>query len=296
MPSVLHELLIDLFRQRPQLVAELLPLVTDTPLPEFDHARLESGDFPEIDPTEYRADAVVVLANGTTPQLAAVVEVQLRPDPDKGWSWPVYLTTLRARLHCGTVLLVLCPSDKTAARCRRPIPVAPGFTLTPIVIGPSDVPIVTDAQLATDNPELAILSALAHADAPERDAILTTLADNIVDAPNGDLYIDLVMAVLPQAARQFLENLMTAGTYKYKSDFARRYFEQGEAEGRAIGEAEGRARGEARALLAVLRSRGIALDESAVTRIGECTDIEQLDVWIGRAATASSADDVFGVE
>ncbi|MFE3261450.1 hypothetical protein ACFXPS_33365 [Nocardia sp. NPDC059091] len=32
MPSVLHEVVIDLFRHRPQLVAELLPLVTDIPL------------------------------------------------------------------------------------------------------------------------------------------------------------------------------------------------------------------------------------------------------------------------
>ncbi|MCM6772215.1 hypothetical protein NDR86_01850 [Nocardia sp. CDC141] len=28
-------------------------------LPEFDHVRLDSADFPDIDPTEYRADAVV---------------------------------------------------------------------------------------------------------------------------------------------------------------------------------------------------------------------------------------------
>lgn len=286
MPSVLHEVVIDLFRHRPQLVAELLPLVTDIPLPEFDHARLESGDCPDIDPTEYRADAVIVLATGSTPQLAAVVEVQLRPDPDKGWSWPVYLTTLRARLRCDTVLLVLCPNEHTAARCRRPISVAPGFILTPIVMSPSDVPIVTDARIAAENPELAVLSAVAHRNAPERDAILTALVANVVDVPNGEMYIDLVMAVLPRAARHFLESLMTAGTYEYKSEFARRYFSRGEAEGQA--------KGEAKALLAVLRSRGITVDESTVARVGACTDIEQLDVWLDRAATARFADEVFG--
>ncbi|MVU82266.1 hypothetical protein GPX89_34145 [Nocardia sp. ET3-3] len=284
MPSVVHEVLIDLFRHRPQLVAELLPLVTDTPLPEFDNARLESGDCPDIDPTEYRADAVIVLATGTTSQLAVVVEVQLRPDAGKSWSWPVYLTTLRARLRCDTVLLVLCPSEHTAARCRRPIPLAPGCILTPIVMGPSDVPIVTDAGIATENPELAVLSAIAHRRAPERNAILTTLATNVVDAPDGKMYIDLVMAVLPPTARHFLGSLMTAGTYNYKSEFARRYYSEGQADG------------EAKALLAFLRGRGIALDDPSTARVEACTDIEQLDVWIGRAATASSADEVFGVE
>ncbi|MFX0576139.1 hypothetical protein [Nocardia nepalensis] len=152
MPSVLHEVVIDLFRQRPQLAAELLADVLDTPLPEFDHARLESGDFPDIDPTEYRADTVVVLATGTTPVLGVVVEVQLKPDSDKYWSWPVYLTTLRARLRCLTVLLVLCPNERTANHCRKPISVAPDFTLRPVVLSPQDVPVVTDPQAAADKP------------------------------------------------------------------------------------------------------------------------------------------------
>ncbi|MGV9839815.1 hypothetical protein ACWDUL_37240 [Nocardia niigatensis] len=264
--------------------------MTDTPLPEFDHARLESGDCPDINPTEYRADIVVVLANGAHPEMAVVVEVQLRPDPGKNWSWPVYLTTLRARLRCCTLLLVMCPDKHTAAYCRRPIPVAPGFTLTPVVISASDVPVVTDTDTAAANPELTVLSAIAHRNDRHRDAILTALATNVVDAPNGEMYIDLVMAVLPRAARHFLESLMTAGTYEYKSEFARRYFSQGEAEG----EVKGEAKGEAKALLAVLRSRGIAVDESTVARVGACTDIEQLDVWLDRAATACFANEVFG--
>ncbi|MFJ9366421.1 hypothetical protein ACIRRA_18670 [Nocardia sp. NPDC101769] len=83
---------------------------------------------------------------------------------------------------------------------------------------------------------------------------------------------------------------MTAGTYEYKSEFARRYFRRGKAEG----EVEGEAKGEAKALLAVLRSRGITVDESIVASVGACTDIEQLDIWLDRAATAGSAEQVFG--
>ncbi|WP_330228671.1 hypothetical protein OHA40_21435 [Nocardia sp. NBC_00508] len=276
MPTVLHEVIIDLFRQRPRLAADLLALVLDTPLPEFDHARLESGDFPDIDPTEYRADAVVVLANGTDPALAVIIEVQLRPDGNKSWSWPVYLTTLRARLRCPTMLLVMCPSERTAARCRRPILIAPGCALAPVALGPADVPVVTDASTAATNPELAVLSAIAHRHHPERDAILTTLAENMVDVANGDMYIDLVMAVLPKAARHFLESLMTTGIYEYKSEFARRYY----------------SRGEAAALLRILRTRGFTLSEATTSRIAECTDLDQINTWIDRAVTVDSLDEI----
>ncbi|WP_282780543.1 MULTISPECIES: hypothetical protein [unclassified Nocardia] len=278
-------MVIDLFRQRPQLAVELLTLAGDQQLPRFDNARLESGDFPDICPTEYRADTVVVLTEDSTPVLAVVVEVQLRPDGDKTWSWPVYLTTLRARLRCATVLLVLCPDEHTAHRCRTPITVAPAFVLTPTVIGPANVPAVTDARSTVANPELAVLSAIAYRNRPERDAVLTALVEGALDVPHGKMYVDLVMAILPRTARSFLETLMTTGTYQYKSEFARRYFSEGEARGQA--------QGEARALLTVLHERGMVLPESAVTRIHECDDTELLNTWIARAVTAGSLDEVF---
>ncbi|MFI6040077.1 hypothetical protein ACIA8C_00480 [Nocardia sp. NPDC051321] len=281
MPGKLHERIIDLFRQRPQLAADLLT-VLDTPLPEFDHARLESGDFPDIDPTEYRADAVVVLATGTKPALAVIIEVQLKPDNRKTWSWPVYVTTLRARLHCPTVLLVICPNERTAARCRSPIDIAPGCRLAPIVLSPEHVPVITDPAVASANVELAVLSAIAHRNDPERDAILTGLAAAIVDVADYEMYIDLVMAVLPKAGQHFLEGLkMRIGASKYISDFARNYYTAGEAGG------------EAKALLTVLEARGLPVPEAIRTRIDECTDLEQFDKWLRRAAGADSLYEVF---
>ncbi|WP_068052317.1 hypothetical protein [Nocardia xishanensis] len=284
MPTVLHEVMIDLFRHRPRLAAELLGYVSDDPLPEFDNVRLDCGDFPDIDPTEYRADAVVVLTSGTSPVLAVIIEVQLKPDPDKHWSWPVYLTTLRARLRCRTALLVLCPNERTADRCGRPIGIAPGCTLRPLVVSPNKVPVVTDAATATNNPELAVLSAIAHRRHPERDAILTTLVEHVLDGPNGEMYLDLVTAVMPVAARHFLESLMTTGTYEYKSDFARRYYARGKADGEATGEA--------RALLTMLRARRIRVPDEAEARIRECTDADLLNSWVERAATAKSLGEV----
>jgi hypothetical protein len=76
--------------------------------------------------------------------------------------------------------------------------------------------------------------------------------------------------------------------HRYQSDFARRYFSQGEAEG----EARGEARGEAKAVLAVLDAREINVPDEIRTKIINCTDLDQLGVWIRRAATAHTIEDL----
>ena len=137
MPSSLHETLVEMIRHRPSLVAELLGRVLAVDLPVHRSARVEAGEFTDVSPTEYRADLVVVLADGDRPVTAVVVEVQLRPDGAKRWSWPVYLTTLRARLRCPALLLVVCVDATTAAAwCAAPIPLGPpGLELVPLVLG-----------------------------------------------------------------------------------------------------------------------------------------------------------------
>ena len=74
---------------------------------------------------------------------------------------------------------------------------------------------------------------------------------------------------------------MSTGTWEYKSDFARRYYGQGRAEG------------EARALLGFLDARGISVPDAARERIMRCTDLEQLEIWVRRAATISTVDELF---
>ncbi|MDN5747480.1 MAG: hypothetical protein L0H64_02985 [Pseudonocardia sp.] len=293
MPSSLHEALIEIFRQRPSLAAELLDDVLGMRVPAHEQARAEPGDLNDLAPTEYRADAVVVptaaqTTTAQTPVLGVVVEVQLRRDQDKRWSWPVYLATLRARLRCPTVLLVVCVDAAVAAWCAAPVELGhPGSRLTPLVLGPHQVPVVTDPAAAVAVPELSVLSAMAHGARPDRhdvlDALLSALAS--IDPDRALLYSDVVLAALPTAAQRYLEALMTTGTYEYQSEFARRH--------RAQGRAEGKAEGEANAVLAVLEARGLAVSDAARARVGECTDLDQLDVWVRRAAIASSADDLF---
>ena len=109
-----HEGLLALFRNRPTLAPELLQDALGLELPPWSEARVESAEFTQVVPTEYRADLVVLLLDGK-PILAIVVEVQLSRDEDKRKSWPLYLTSLRSRVNCPTVLLVVAP-DKAVAR------------------------------------------------------------------------------------------------------------------------------------------------------------------------------------
>jgi hypothetical protein len=62
--SVLHEAIIELFRHRPVMAAELLRDSLAVPLPAFSEARIESATFTDLTPPEYRADLVVLLAHG----------------------------------------------------------------------------------------------------------------------------------------------------------------------------------------------------------------------------------------
>ena len=90
-----------------------------------------------------------------------------------------------------------------------------------------------------------------------------------------------MLKALPEAIRAHLEDLMDVATihatYGYQSDYARRYYGQGEA----------------RALLAVLGARGIEVPDPVRDDITGCTDLDQLDTWIRRAVTADKVQDLF---
>ena len=53
------------------------------------------------------------------------------------------------------------------------------------------------------------------------------------------------------------------------------------------------AEGKAQAILTVLKARNVEVPDFLRVRISTCTDLEQLELWIGRAATATTIDEVF---
>src|SRR5262245_34958480 len=120
MPSLQHEALLQLFRNRPQLAPELLRDALCLSLPEFADARVESAELTDIQPTEYRADLVVVLLEAAA-VFGIVVEVQLWRDDAKQYAWPAYVTNLRSRIQCPVCLLVIATDVHVARWAATPI-------------------------------------------------------------------------------------------------------------------------------------------------------------------------------
>jgi hypothetical protein len=281
MPSMAHEILVDLFRNRPSLAAEILTEVLGGALQPYTEARLASTDLTEIQPAEYRADVVVVLHDGDVPVQVVIVEVQLAVDPRKRFSWPAYVAVSRAIHGCPADLLVVAPEPAVAGWCAEPIETgAPGFVLSPRVLHRRAVPVVTDPGEAARRPELGVLSALAHGEGDEGGAIAAAVLPAIrgLDDNRVRLYYDLVYNSLNEGARRALETMMKG--YEYQSDFARKYVAQGRAEGRTE-EA-------ARNLLTVLRARGIEVPDAVRERILSQKDPERLERWLEKAAVASA--------
>jgi hypothetical protein len=276
-----HEVLVDLFKTRPSLAAEILVEVLGIALPAYTEARLASIDLTEIAPAEYRADVVVVLLSGDVPVRAIIVEVQLAVAPRKRRSWPAYVSVAHAMHGCLVDLLVIAPDPVVATWCAGPIPLGPpGFILTPPVLRRAAVPVVTDTAEAARRLELGMLSVMAHGETEQGTKIAGALLPVIagLDEERSRFYFDLVVNSVNEATRRALEAMMKG--YEYQSDFAKKYVAQGRAEARA------------RDVLTVLRVRGIAVPDAIRERILAEKDQERLERWLEGAAVASAVAEV----
>ena len=145
--------------------------------------------------------------------------------------------------------------------------------------------------VAERDPELAVLSVMAHGHEPRAEVIgQAALAAALhLSDDRAVLYSDLIYAALSEAAKAALENLMAAGTYVVQSEFAKKH----QATGRVEGRVEGRIEGRAHAVVDVLEARGLTVSEDSRSRILACTDAGQLSAWLRKAATATTVDQVF---
>jgi hypothetical protein len=288
MPSQAHAVLVDLFRQSTSLTLALLrtagvevrdwqPTIVESTLP--------------VTSTDYHVDLAVHCDDeaGAT-RLLALVEIQLRVNEDKLRTWPLYQAAARAQYGCDACVLVFALKESVARWARTPVPLGPGGSVfRAIVFGPSDVP----HHFEHATPELLLLSALAHGktDPTTLDAAITAIAP-LEDAQRSRAYFDLLRYHVKGALDRALERLMATTEHKYLSDFARKYYDEGEAKGKAEGEAQGEARGKASALLQILAARGLEVPDDARARVLACLDLAQLDAWLASALTATSVAEV----
>lgn len=130
------------------------------------------------------------------------MEIQRDDDPDKRYSWPVYVSTFAALLRCSAVLLVICTSDRIAQWASEPITVGePDFILRPLVLGPSAIPKITDPEVARQHPQLTVLSALVNSGGDDGVLVLRALTEALIDVNPDDarLYYQVVLDGLKQS-------------------------------------------------------------------------------------------------
>ncbi|NBE99154.1 hypothetical protein FE391_37325 [Nonomuraea sp. KC401] len=67
------------------------------------------------------------------------------------------------RLKCEVTVLVICPGREDAAHYAEPIDSGlPGYRFQARVLGPDDIPAVTDPRQAADHRDLAAMSVMVH--------------------------------------------------------------------------------------------------------------------------------------
>ncbi|MBA4860560.1 hypothetical protein H1V43_04035 [Streptomyces sp. PSKA54] len=286
MVSSPHEAMHRVFQQDPGVFARAvralgIPFddpVSATPLPT---------DLTENRPLERRVDTLLRMdaADGTSFVLA--VEAQGKKDPDKPASWSYYLAHLYAKYRLPPLLVVVCRDRTTASWATRHVhigpPQWPSLTLRPLVLGPENVPVIDTPDAAARDIPLAVLSAILHGRDRNSDAILNALAAalgglQVRDQDTANTFIELIAQGLGTgSAADFWRILVTVDTSFFQSPLAQGL----------------RAEGEANALLRFLDRRGIAISDSDREHILSCSDLDTLNQWIDRAATASSIEEVF---
>ncbi|MCA2210439.1 hypothetical protein [Nocardia rosealba] len=251
-----------------------------------------SVDLTETAPVERRADTVLDITT-VDDRFLMVVEAQSAPDDSRPDSWSYYVTFLRNKYHLPVILVVICHDHLTARWASTPMEIGHTFwttiTLYPLVLGPHNVPAVTDPALVIQDLPLAALSAVTHAREADIGAILEAIVTGI-RRTGGDetteFYVELIeQGISHTAAAETWRKYMATDLSFFRSESAQKLRAQGREEGVAVGQAK--------AVLQVLRYREVVVTDAAAQRIRDCQDEAKLATWLRRALEVSSVAELF---
>jgi hypothetical protein len=241
MVSFEHQVVIEFARHRGELLREILPA---------GHKRKElsllsspaSSDLSLV-PKQYLADQITLYReqDGTL-RFAILLEVQQSKDDMKEWTWPVYVGVARAHHQCPVLLMVIALKRRAERWARALIKKdLPSWGEAPVVISARDIPIVDDVREIRSNPQLAVLSVMAHPSLKLAEIVLKALKGRL-EQDQARLYCEAVMRALTLKDRSTLEAKMNKGIV-YRSAYARKYLDEGHEKGMTKGMAKGRKEG-----------------------------------------------------
>lgn len=291
MPTLEHNTIVDMFRKNPGLAPHFLAMLFHMDVPPHASSVVVESSLDQLIPVEFRADLVLELRDASNALvLAIVLEVQRAEDPDKKYSWPVYVTVVRAQRRCDTIVLVVATDAAVAGWAAERIELGLGVGhVQPLVLGPSVVPEITDPAEAEKEVELAVLSAVAHGNGPNG-LVVVRAAVRALDRLDPELamvYFQIIYEALREPLRRALEAMVMERQSEGKATlppFAQKIFERGEQKGKLEEKRE--------VLLRLLDRAGIALTEEERTRVQACEDGATLDRWVDNILGAKTAADV----
>ncbi|MFK4065842.1 hypothetical protein [Streptomyces sp. NPDC029674] len=295
-----HEASHRIFQDRPEILVPVFGAL-NLPFPEKAAVDVLTPDATELLPLERRVDSVLRVQPSDGDDFLLAIEAQGRHDTDKETSWPYYVAYLRAKFRLPVLLLVVCKSRATAKWAAGPFSCgARGWTAQsthPLVVGPDNVPMITEPRAVRENLAMATFAALTHSSSSDATAILEALAHAVQasDKKSATYYNDLLDVGLGNTrAGEKWRELMTFVTYfPGRGTVRETAYLEGKEEGREEGKQEGVARGEAKAILRVLEVRGVDIPEDARERVSACTDFDTLNRWLDRSVHAESIDELF---
>jgi hypothetical protein len=159
----LHDTLVDLLVHDPDRTMQLLRRTLGDVVP----AHLEylpARRTPWVGPADTEPDVAIEVAyRRPFDGLLAMIEVQLRRDERALLRWQATYAAAFSYGERPLLFVVLAPDPSVAAWAHEQV-FGGADTLRAHVIGPAEVPRIDDPEEAIASPELAVLSAIVHAD------------------------------------------------------------------------------------------------------------------------------------
>jgi len=290
-----HEGMHRIFQERPEILTPVFG-VLGIALPEKAAVYAITSDVTETRPIARHIDTALRVCPSDGEDFLLAVESQERRDDRKEASWPYYVAYLQSKYKLPVLLLVLCRDRATAKWAAGPFDCGTrGWTVQrtfPLVVGPDNLPMITDARTAARNPAMAAFSALTHANNRDCDAILNALDHALtgMDTDASDYiyqFLDVTLGETP-AGDKWRSIMGFVNYFPGRGHLMERAYLEGQAEGKAASEAA--------LILRLLENRGILVSEDTRERITSCADLHTLTTWFDRALTVTVSEDLFAGE
>ncbi|MEU6684470.1 hypothetical protein [Streptomyces sp. NPDC046832] len=166
-----HEGMHRIFQERPEILSPVFG-VLGIAFPEKAAVYAIGTDVTEARPLARHIDTVLRIGPSDGEDFLLAVEAQERRDTKKESSWPYYVSYLQAKYGLPVLLLVVCRDRATTKWATGPFSCGTRGWIAqmtyPLVVGPDNLPMITDPRTAAEKPAMAVLRSGSRQQPPHR--------------------------------------------------------------------------------------------------------------------------------